>query len=51
MDDARYYLLSHAAFAHDEHAQVGGGHLQCHVEGAVQAVVVANDAVALFYFL
>ena len=48
MYDARNDFLTHATLADDEHAQVGGSHLQCHVEHMVQGIAVAHDAVALF---
>ena len=51
VDDAGYDFFSHAALAHDEHAEVGRCHLQGNVERAVQAVAVADNVIALFYFL
>ena len=47
VDDARDDLFAHAALADDQHREVGGGHLQGHVEGTVERVAVAHDVVSL----
>ena len=46
--EAGYNLLAHTAFAHDEHRQVGAGHLQGYVQRMVQRIAVAHDVVASF---
>ena len=51
MDEARDNLLAHTALAGDEHREVGFGHLQCCVQGMVQCLAVAHDAIALLHRL
>ena len=51
VDDAGEDILTHTAFAGDEDAEVGRGHLDGFVDGKEQFGVVADDAVALFYCL
>ena len=51
MNYARYDFLTHATLASDEHRQVSLGHLQSGVQGMVECLAIANNAVALLYRL
>ena len=51
VDDARNNLLTHAALAHDEHAQVGRCHLQSDIQRTVQSIAVSHDIIPFFYLL
>ena len=51
VDDLRKHVLTRAALARDEHGEVGGGHLCCDADGAVQLRVGADDAEGPFYCL
>ena len=48
VDDAGDNLLTHAALANDEHAQIRRRHLQSHVKDMVQCIAVAHDVISLF---
>ena len=51
VNDAGENLFTHAILALDEDRKINGGNLERHIDGSIQAFVVAHDIIALFDFL